>query len=133
MADKDVRQAWRGFVIRRPLDSAGGIGKYSYGLYLYHMLVLYLVEIWRPAQVAPDGTIVDPSHFQPFFGSIVYDAPIRLLLVSFITVLLAWMSFHLLERPILGLKRFFDDNQKSPVPVLPRPAGGAVAHGEGGC
>jgi peptidoglycan/LPS O-acetylase OafA/YrhL len=112
--------------VKRILESSLLVwfGKYSYGLYLYHMLVLYLVDLWKPAHTAPDGTIVDPGRFQPFFGNVLYDAPIRLLLVSVITILLAWMSFHFLESPILRLKRHFADKQRLPTTVPTSPGRG---------
>ncbi len=83
------------------------LGTYSYGLYLYHMLILFLVGMWRAAELRPNGTVADPERFQPFFGDMRWDAPLRLILVTALTIGTAWLSFHLFEKRFLSLKRLW--------------------------
>jgi peptidoglycan/LPS O-acetylase OafA/YrhL len=96
-------------------------GKYSYGLYLYHMLVLGCFSVWRPAHTFPDGTVADPAHFDPLGGSLFIDAPLRTLLVLSVTALVAWLSFQFLEQPFLRLKdRFAPASNASSTLTSPR-------------
>jgi peptidoglycan/LPS O-acetylase OafA/YrhL len=82
-------------------------GKYSYGIYLFHMLVWFLSHKVLNAELAPDGTPLDPAAFNPLFSNILLDAPIRLALVTGLTALLAWVSYHYFEKRFLRLKRYF--------------------------
>lgn len=90
-------------------------GKCSYGLYLYHMLVFTVLAVWRPATVLPNGQIADPSTFAPLGGSLLVDAPARLLLTTGITCALAWLSYHWLELPFLRWKHFFEPRPAQPA------------------
>ena len=82
-------------------------GAYSYGLYLYHMLVWELLQYWRPASLLPDGSVADPSTYAPFFGSALLDAPMRLFLAVALTLAIAWASHRFFEMPFLRLKSRF--------------------------
>jgi len=62
------------------------IGKISYGLYLYHLLILFLMNI-APYQVQSGGTSVG-----------------RLMAAATLTFVVAHLSYQYLERPLLGLK-----------------------------
>lgn len=74
-------QQTTGFMTYRPLVY---LGKISYGLYMYHIIAMILVL---------------------FFTRSVNISPIILVLTSFITtVLLASISYFVLEKPILSLK-----------------------------
>jgi len=77
-------------------------GRYSYGMYVYHYTLASVGGLYlRP--------ILDPmlhSHLLGFWctGMIVAGT----------TVALAFLSFQYFERPILSLKRFFQDNSAKP-------------------
>jgi len=92
-------------------------GTYSYGLYLYHMLVLTVLAAWRPANVLPNGQIADPDTFAPFGGSLLVDAPVRLLLAAGVSCAVAWLSYHWLELPFLRWKNFFEPRAAKPAPA----------------
>jgi peptidoglycan/LPS O-acetylase OafA/YrhL len=83
-------------------------GKYSYGLYLYHMIVLACSHAWRPAHTLPNGSVADQNLYEPIGGSMMVDAPVRTLLVLAVTMGIAWCSYRWLESPFLNLKRFFE-------------------------
>jgi peptidoglycan/LPS O-acetylase OafA/YrhL len=70
------------------------IGKYSFGLYVYH-------EFLREWFSAPLRAYFDATHSK-LFG--VLTTAMILLLLSFA---IAVLSFHLFEQPFLRLKRFF--------------------------
>jgi peptidoglycan/LPS O-acetylase OafA/YrhL len=72
-------------------------GRYSYGLYVYHyILILVLVTFVFP-RVTP---IVGDSGIMPTAA---------LAFATFVSSgLVAWLSFTFLEKPILGLKRHFE-------------------------
>lgn len=71
-------------------------GKYSYGLYVFHMLVLVVCERW-----------LGPSVFPKLgWGA---NAPLPLLLTSLtILVVCAWLSWNLYERRFLAFKDRFN-------------------------
>lgn len=86
----------------RPLLLAG---RYSYGMYIYHLLVFLAFEhLARHLSPATSGEF----HF---FPALAYMA-----LAILATTALAALSFHLFEEPFLKLKRFF------PSPAAPLPA-----------
>jgi len=64
------------------------LGKISYGVYIYHFLILYLLF-----QVVPGDLIRDPG-------------PMRFLIASTMTILAASVSWHFMEAPIARNKRF---------------------------
>jgi peptidoglycan/LPS O-acetylase OafA/YrhL len=73
-------------------------GKYSYAMYLFHLpLLTLMILIIQPEQ------LVEVTH-SVFVGHVVFAALMIGLTTG--TALLSWYCF---ERPILGLKRFFDD------------------------
>ncbi|HMB96310.1 MAG TPA: acyltransferase [Tepidisphaeraceae bacterium] len=61
------------------------MGKYSYGMYVYHMICLLLVQ-----------------RFMPSLGRFTDTA-----MAMAITFVVAWLSWHLFEKQFLNLKRFF--------------------------
>lgn len=73
------------------------VGKISYGLYLYHMIVFYFVQaaVWRLA----------PTHSESLW--------VRLMQAG-LAVAAAVMSWQLLEMPVNGLKRHFHYRPEKP-------------------
>jgi peptidoglycan/LPS O-acetylase OafA/YrhL len=67
-------------------------GKISYGIYLYHMPVLYLVRQVL-GKVGIPWNLTEPEVF---------------VLCSACTIVIAAASWHLIEKPINGMKRFFE-------------------------
>jgi peptidoglycan/LPS O-acetylase OafA/YrhL len=65
--------------------SLGTLGKYSYGIYVYHMICLLVVQ----RMIATTNRITTTAAAMT------------------LTLLVAWLSWHLLEKPFLNLKRFF--------------------------
>jgi peptidoglycan/LPS O-acetylase OafA/YrhL len=73
------------------------LGKYSYAIYLFHL----------PVQVVVANYIYGPEQFHSFGGSFL-PGQLLFVLISFPPcLLLAWLSWNLLEKPCLSLKRFF--------------------------
>jgi peptidoglycan/LPS O-acetylase OafA/YrhL len=82
------------------------LGKISYGLYVYHSPI-----IWFSGRIADLG--VDSSLLKPL------TAIIALL----VTIMIASLSFHLMEKPIINLKDRFFPIHPSDEPVnIPLPA-----------
>ena len=76
------------------------LGKYSYALYIVHPLVSAYIGV--PALAAVLG-----SQSPGLWQSLAY-----VLGVALVSLALAWLSYHLIEKWFLGLKRFF-------VPEMP--------------
>lgn len=102
-------------------------GKYSYGLYLFHMIVLAAFEVWHPAVMSPAGVSQNPETFSPIGGDILVDAPVRTVLVIGISMGIAWLSYRFLERPFLGLKCFFSTANPQEKTDSPRGSSGVQA------
>ncbi len=82
------------------------IGKISYGMYLYHL------------PLAWDAGLLDrylnhrlPAALLPYLAYVVFAENLVVL------VLLAWVSWVLVERPILRLKHYFEYQAPAPLPV----------------
>jgi peptidoglycan/LPS O-acetylase OafA/YrhL len=74
-----------------------GIGKVSYGIYLYHVLYLYLGYKFWGSHIFPHLTFVGSQYLAWIF-----------LLVNFwILYFGAWLSWRLIEMPFLSLKKRF--------------------------
>lgn len=85
--------------LRNPM--LGYLGRISYGLYLYHYIIYW---------------IIDDFGFN-------YNQPWRVNLLKLGATLVAAMaSWHLIEKPILGLKRWFEYAPRNPE-LTPRTAG----------
>jgi peptidoglycan/LPS O-acetylase OafA/YrhL len=82
------------------LPPLGWLGRISYGFYVFHILLEPLF----------DYLAVNLSHE----ASGDYYQIVRLVLAFPITCIVAWLSFHLFEMPILSLKRFFPMNPSLP-------------------
>ncbi len=76
-------------------------GLYSYGLYVYHSMLLAFMDHW-----------FDSSHFSSLPG-VLPAIILRVVLCMAFSALVAVTSYHLIEQPILGLKRFFDYDRRT--------------------
>jgi peptidoglycan/LPS O-acetylase OafA/YrhL len=101
-----AREGW--FVRFLEIRPARYLGKISYGLYVYHFPI-----IWFAARMA--DLDIRPPLLQPLTALVALIA----------TILVASLSYFLLEHPILNLKdRFFTLNKKPEIrdDALPAPA-----------
>ena len=78
------------------------LGRISYGLYLYHYLILFLMDVPQ-YKVGDTGT-----------------TPARALAALAVSLAVASLSYHFLERPLLSLKGRL--RTKTPVNPVPQPA-----------
>jgi peptidoglycan/LPS O-acetylase OafA/YrhL len=83
------------------------MGKISYGLYVYHLLVIFLLS-------AATKSLISPRWQWYFF---VYTA------VVFVTTIMAYVSFRYFEQPFLKLKERYSV-------VLSQPSAGALSDKE---
>jgi peptidoglycan/LPS O-acetylase OafA/YrhL len=109
-----LRAPASGPLLAEPLRA---LGKYSYGIYVWHFPLQRMLLTWygtRPAQPSP-GALLDALAFVTVgvIGSL----------------LLGWVSYRLIERPFLRLKRFFVYSKVEPLeprtsadPALASPA-----------
>jgi peptidoglycan/LPS O-acetylase OafA/YrhL len=73
------------------------LGKYSYGIYVLHLILFtYLDEPLRSFLA---------SHLTPNKGA---DIVLTGVLIFLISITAAYLSYHLYEKPFLRLKRYFD-------------------------
>ncbi len=89
-----------GWLASRPLRA---LGTYSYGIYVWHFPLQRMLLTWyatRPAQPSP-GALLDALLFVTVgvVGSLV----------------LGWVSYRVIERPFLRLKRFFVYSKVEPL------------------
>ncbi len=87
-------------------------GTFSYALYLFH----------NPVQAALRDTLFRPTRFPTLWGSPVPGQLLFYVAATIPAVGLAWLSWHLYEKPWLRLKRFF------PATEVPPPAPVTVAN-----
>jgi peptidoglycan/LPS O-acetylase OafA/YrhL len=78
------------------------LGRISYGFYVYHILLQPLFD-YITIQLVHD-----------WHGSIYQT--VRLFVAFFITLLVSWLSYQFLERPIMRLNRYFPMGR--PVPTV---------------
>ena len=76
------------------------LGRISYGLYLYHVPVFVLLTQW-----------LTPRLIRSFGQSTLLSYAVAVACI-FATVLLSWISWMVIEKPILRFKRFFTYSQK---------------------
>lgn len=72
-------------------------GQYSYAMYLFHL----------PLRAVVRDVILKPAQFQGLFGSVLAGQFVFHILATAMTLGAAWLSWHLLEKHCLNLKRFF--------------------------
>jgi peptidoglycan/LPS O-acetylase OafA/YrhL len=83
------------------------VGKISYGCYLFHWLCAVIVNA-----ALRRGGIVISWNFTPVIDGLLY-----MLLVGAVTIAVATISWHVVERPILSLKRRFSAWGRTGGPV----------------
>jgi peptidoglycan/LPS O-acetylase OafA/YrhL len=88
------------------------LGKYSYGLYLFHFPAHIIIHDW----------VYGPDQFLHIGSSRVPGQLIYIVLSFALSLAMALLSWHLLEKRFLALKRFFPSNAgRSPAtPVIPQ-------------
>jgi peptidoglycan/LPS O-acetylase OafA/YrhL len=88
-------------------DALGWMGRISYGFYIYHILLEPLFD--------HIGRVIAHTNTGEYYQIV------RLVFAFPISCLVAWLSFHLYELPILNLKRFFPMSSSLPwgEPVAP--------------
>jgi len=79
----------------------GYLGKISYGLYVYHVVGIWLAKQITGAYVSPERLLVYPLTI--------------LLLALLITVLVSMLSYQFLEKPFLRLKERFTFIKSRPI------------------
>jgi peptidoglycan/LPS O-acetylase OafA/YrhL len=73
------------------------LGKYSYGLYVFHGIVAYGMERFDV-----------PAYFEGLSSIPTLNALVQITIAVGTSYVLALLSFHLFETPFLSLKRFFE-------------------------
>jgi peptidoglycan/LPS O-acetylase OafA/YrhL len=73
------------------------LGKYSYAMYLFHLPLHHILRPWLQPNPAPTGAI-----------AILGDQLLYLVVGMAATFAAALISWNLLEKPLLGLKRHFE-------------------------
>lgn len=92
----------RGILASRPLRT---LGKYSYGLYVFHVPIWLLTLRAMPAE-----------RLSRICASTAFVFSMQLIIPFSISFIIAWLSWHLYEKRFLRLKHFFHYQQVSAVP-----------------
>lgn len=74
------------------------LGKISYGIYLYHLPIAWVG--YRLALLI--------NKYLPFHFLTQYQASVILVINSCLLIFTSWISWQLIEKPILRLKKYFD-------------------------
>jgi peptidoglycan/LPS O-acetylase OafA/YrhL len=74
------------------------LGKYSYGMYIFHLFALW-----------PVARIFDPEKIAARLGSVYWAIPVSAAGGIAFVYGIAWVSWHLYEKHFLKLKKYFDD------------------------
>tara|TARA_B100000809_G_scaffold193286_1_gene192223 strand:- start:170 stop:1270 length:1101 start_codon:yes stop_codon:yes gene_type:complete len=69
-------------------------GKISYGLYIYHMIVIVLFVKYL-------------DNFEFFSSSLIIKFSLPFLIIA-VTTIISWLSYHYFEKPILKIKNRFE-------------------------
>jgi peptidoglycan/LPS O-acetylase OafA/YrhL len=94
------------WIVRRLLSGRvlTAFGKYSYGLYVYHGLLLAVFH----NKLMPIAAKLAPAGVKNFGTAINY-----MILASAASFAIAFASYHLFEKHLLKLKRFFESRPKA--------------------
>jgi peptidoglycan/LPS O-acetylase OafA/YrhL len=98
------------------------LGKYSYGLYVFHLPVLGYLH-----QALSTRDELTLGNFLPVvLGTQIPMVLLQAFLMTAISAVIAYISFHLYEQPFLSLKRHFitrvDRSPPHPTELQPEPA-----------
>jgi peptidoglycan/LPS O-acetylase OafA/YrhL len=85
----------------------GLIGRYSYGIYVYHVPIIGLAAIY----ILPRLTA--RSRSEAVFTEVAY-----MVVMAAISFLVSALSYELFEKKFLRLKRFFEPRYAAPVRAL---------------
>ncbi|MFT3915031.1 MAG: acyltransferase [Anaeromyxobacteraceae bacterium] len=91
------------------------IGKYAYGLYVYHAILNYQLYLWDA-----------DARMTALLGNHLAGVLAKALLASAASFAVAVASYELFEKPFLSLKRHFETAPARPAPA-PAPAAAADA------
>ena len=87
------------------------LGRRSYALYIFHCLLLVLLRRY--------------FHWQPLgdaMGSVVLGYAVHLVVVTGVTIAVGHLSWHMIEKHFLALKRRFAYEEHKPDRVIPSSA-----------
>lgn len=73
------------------------LGRYSYGIYVYNSIFVLL----------SDGFSI-PTRVAAWTNSVAIERVIYVAIATFSTLSMAWLSWHLLEKPFMRLKVYFE-------------------------
>ena len=73
------------------------LGKYSYGIYVFHLILFFYLDKPLRSFIA--------AHLTPDKG---VEILLTGVLVFILSLIAAYLSYNLYEKPFLRLKRFFD-------------------------
>jgi len=105
------------------------LGKYSYGLYVFHGMVAYGMHRYDM-----------PAYFSRLTSIHTLGAVLQISCAVGVSYALALVSFHMFESPFLSLKRFFEYSGRSALPqtdrhiptdVRPEVGTGGLVHSSG--
>jgi peptidoglycan/LPS O-acetylase OafA/YrhL len=84
------------------------VGGISYGIYIFHVLLLP-VYAWLAHALMPHAGRIEAIA-------------VRGMVTWVVTAMVAWLSYRYFEAPILGLRRYFGSGPQSAKPEIPDPA-----------
>jgi peptidoglycan/LPS O-acetylase OafA/YrhL len=87
------------------------LGRYSYGIYVYNSIFILVADaLFVPARIAT------------WTDSIVIERLLYVASAATVTLTMAWLSWHLVEKHFLKLKVHFESRPAAPVVERPRPS-----------
>ena len=96
------------------------LGTYSYGLYLIHVPIRNVIRLVMERR----------GGLPELWGSQLPAQVVITVLGMAVSFGLAYASWHLFEKPVLGLKRYFESKHKAPAPIEPTRAPAAAPAAE---
>ena len=89
-------------------------GKYSYGIYIFHPM---LIDAFKSARASDAAGAAESPELVIF----------RAVAIAGLSILAAWLSYHLFEKRFLNWKRYFEyDREPTPAPVAVAAPGLAI-------
>jgi peptidoglycan/LPS O-acetylase OafA/YrhL len=87
------------------------LGKYSYGIYLYHMVLFALLGTWISKLWEQAGVSATNYTWPVGLNTVTSNWPVSLTILA-LTIGISYASYHLLEAPFLRLKKYFTSGKK---------------------